>query len=338
MSSTMWAVLAVATLIFGISSCEAAVLSGHGLIVVEPRGTGCATTETRASAIPNWKQSMRRRSRAGHRSSTLEQSDGTVASHASQCGGSHDVATSRISTARALNDDSDMSVDRLGRLVVTPLWASAKGRVNQLEKSTSRMISDAWDAVRSMRGVEESSLLQDQEQQHERQQSPQLYPRRPFGWLPRLRTHTYESTVIGSGGQQQQQEEGDKEQRARELLGTAKTSRGGGGAGTISLNFSEAMFAGAVSRSIAQTFMQPMNVIKTLLQGRETSSQLSQLSFKLLTRGAGAQFLMSLPHGAFNFATLEVCVIYAHRPSSPSDCLLRTFLTCLKKNTCSSSI
>lgn len=55
--------------------------------------------------------------------------------------------------------------------------------------------------------------------------------------------------------------------------------------------------------------MQPANVVKTLLQGRGTASQLSELSFKLLTRGAGAQFVMSLPHGAFNYATLEVGVI-----------------------------
>lgn len=87
-------------------------------------------------------------------------------------------------------------------------------------------------------------------------------------------------------------------------LGTAKSSRGGGG--SVSLTFGEAMFAGAISRSIAQTCMQPANVVKTLLQGRGTSQQLSNLSFKLLTRGAGAQFVMSLPHGACNFATLEV--------------------------------
>ena len=35
-------------------------------------------------------------------------------------------------------------------------------------------------------------------------------------------------------------------------LGAAKSSRGGGGAGAVSLSFREAMFAGAVSRSIAQ--------------------------------------------------------------------------------------
>lgn len=59
--------------------------------------------------------------------------------------------------------------------------------------------------------------------------------------------------------------------------------------------------------TVLQTCMQPANVVKTLLQGRGTASQLSNLSFKLLTRGAGAQFVMSLPHGAFNYATLEVC-------------------------------
>lgn len=96
------------------------------------------------------------------------------------------------------------------------------------------------------------------------------------------------------------------ESESERSLGAAKSSRGGSAA--ISLSFKEAMFAGAVSRSIAQTCMQPANVVKTLLQGRGTSSQLSNLSFKLLTRGAGAQFVMSMPHGAFNFATLEVSV------------------------------
>lgn len=101
-------------------------------------------------------------------------------------------------------------------------------------------------------------------------------------------------------------------------LGTAKSSRGG--ASAVSLSFTEAMVAGAVSRSIAQTCMQPANVVKTLLQGRGTASQLSNLSFKLLTRGAGAQFLLSMPHGAFNFATLEVplSVSYTHDLTSSS--------------------
>ncbi|CAM9492814.1 unnamed protein product [Phaeothamnion confervicola] len=74
------------------------------------------------------------------------------------------------------------------------------------------------------------------------------------------------------------------------------------------------MFAGALSRSIAQTAMQPANVIKTLLQGKNTAVQLNSLSWRswrVLTRGAGAQFVLSLPHGAFNFATLEAVRGYA---------------------------
>ncbi|CAM9456039.1 unnamed protein product, partial [Scytosiphon promiscuus] len=83
----------------------------------------------------------------------------------------------------------------------------------------------------------------------------------------------------------------------------AQRSRGGG---EVHLNFREALMAGAVSRSIAHTCVHPAIVVKTLMQGRGTSSQLSNLSLKLLRRGAGAQFIMSLPHGAFNYATLEV--------------------------------
>jgi len=70
-----------------------------------------------------------------------------------------------------------------------------------------------------------------------------------------------------------------------------------------------ALVAGAVSRSIAHTIVHPAIVVKTLLQGRGTASQLKNVSLKLLTRGSGAQFFMSLPHGAFNYATLEVGVL-----------------------------
>lgn len=103
-------------------------------------------------------------------------------------------------------------------------------------------------------------------------------------------------------------DEKESTSKRRGSLRTAKESRGGAAAAAaqVSLSFKQAMFAGAVSRSIAQTCMQPANVVKTLLQGRGTSKQLSKMSFSLLTRGAGAQFIMSLPHGAFNYATLEV--------------------------------
>ncbi|GMI33313.1 hypothetical protein TrCOL_g2971 [Triparma columacea] len=73
------------------------------------------------------------------------------------------------------------------------------------------------------------------------------------------------------------------------------------------------MICGAISRSTAQTIMHPANTMKTILQqAPSTSAKLtfSQLmrprNFKMLTRGAGAQWLLSVPHGACNFAVLEL--------------------------------
>ena len=92
-------------------------------------------------------------------------------------------------------------------------------------------------------------------------------------------------------------EEGVEEiaRKRRGSLPSVEKSRDGAGHASC-LTFKQAMFAGAVSRSIAQTCMQPANVVKTLLQGRGTSKQLSNLSFSLLTRGAGAQFTMYVSH------------------------------------------
>lgn len=81
------------------------------------------------------------------------------------------------------------------------------------------------------------------------------------------------------------------------------------------LHFWENMVCGAASRSIAQTVMHPANTMKTILQSqrgvpaseRMTIAALAKPSnVKLLTRGAGAQFLLSVPHGAVNFAVLEL--------------------------------
>lgn len=79
------------------------------------------------------------------------------------------------------------------------------------------------------------------------------------------------------------------------------------------LSFWENMICGAVSRSVAQTIMHPANTMKTILQSRSsigpdrlTVMQLTRpKNFKLLTRGAGAQFILSLPTGAVNFSVLE---------------------------------
>ncbi|EWM25692.1 s-adenosylmethionine mitochondrial carrier protein [Nannochloropsis gaditana] len=70
------------------------------------------------------------------------------------------------------------------------------------------------------------------------------------------------------------------------------------------LTFWGNMLAGAVSRSCAQTAMHPANVVKTLLQTKG-AGELANLNVQILTRGAGAQFALSLPHGALAFAVLE---------------------------------
>eukprot|EP00546_Thalassionema_frauenfeldii_P009579 CAMPEP_0178909852 /NCGR_PEP_ID=MMETSP0786-20121207/8769_1 /TAXON_ID=186022 /ORGANISM="Thalassionema frauenfeldii, Strain CCMP 1798" /LENGTH=385 /DNA_ID=CAMNT_0020582033 /DNA_START=418 /DNA_END=1575 /DNA_ORIENTATION=- len=75
------------------------------------------------------------------------------------------------------------------------------------------------------------------------------------------------------------------------------------------LVFWENMVCGAISRSVAQTIMHPANTMKTMLQSRmETDSfgkLMSPSNFHRLTIGAGANFVLSLPHGAVNFAVLE---------------------------------
>ena len=80
------------------------------------------------------------------------------------------------------------------------------------------------------------------------------------------------------------------------------------------LHFWEAMICGAISRSAAQTIMHPANTMKTILQSSRSvpgKAPLTIASFakwenaRHLTRGAGAQLLLSIPHGAVNFAVLE---------------------------------
>ncbi|CAM9151879.1 unnamed protein product [Ectocarpus sp. 13 AM-2016] len=71
------------------------------------------------------------------------------------------------------------------------------------------------------------------------------------------------------------------------------------------LTFWGCMVAGAVSRSVAQTSLHPANVIKTLLQTKGSFRAILPLTWTTLSRGAGAQFLLSLPNGALHFAVLE---------------------------------
>ena len=64
------------------------------------------------------------------------------------------------------------------------------------------------------------------------------------------------------------------------------------------------MLAGAVARSAASTAVHPLNVVKTMLQTKD--GKMPAFSWEVLSRGAGSQFIMSIPHGAINFAVTEV--------------------------------
>ena len=121
---------------------------------------------------------------------------------------------------------------------------------------------------------------------------------------------TNQSPVTSSYQQQQQ-----PSSKASSVLATTE-QRGGAKAAVASvtqspLNFWENMVCGAVSRSVAQTVMHPANTMKTILQSQRGSSReayatlLLPSNFRRLTQGAGANFLLSVPHGAVNFAVLE---------------------------------
>lgn len=74
------------------------------------------------------------------------------------------------------------------------------------------------------------------------------------------------------------------------------------------LFFWENMVSGAVSRTVAQTIMHPANCMKTMLQNTNDVSFRDLCRphmFRRLTVGAGANFILSIPHGAVNFAVLE---------------------------------
>jgi hypothetical protein len=71
------------------------------------------------------------------------------------------------------------------------------------------------------------------------------------------------------------------------------------------------------SFSVAQVAVHPMNTMKTILQNSHYAASYDHIqkvtfqtlarpsNWRLLTRGAGAQLILSLPHGAINYAVLE---------------------------------
>jgi hypothetical protein len=89
---------------------------------------------------------------------------------------------------------------------------------------------------------------------------------------------------------------------------TASAVGTGAVAVTDQLTYMQTMTAGALSRTMAQTLMHPANTYKTLLQIRgsgKAGGVLSKLTPERLLRGVDAQFIMSLPHGAFYFFVID---------------------------------
>lgn len=109
-----------------------------------------------------------------------------------------------------------------------------------------------------------------------------------------------------------QRKESKKEQRQQQQSSTAPLSLSFKKAAPgRPLVFWENMICGAVSRSVAQTIMHPANTLKTLLQQSNAPPMSSYLKqpvqqLPVLFRGAGANFILSVPHGAINFAVLEL--------------------------------
>lgn len=69
------------------------------------------------------------------------------------------------------------------------------------------------------------------------------------------------------------------------------------------LTFYGLMLAGAIARSISATAVHPLNVIKIMLQTK--NGKMPEFKWSILSRGAGSQFIMSVPHGALNFVVTE---------------------------------
>eukprot|EP01031_Cornospumella_fuschlensis_P025059 gene25059-30267_t len=91
------------------------------------------------------------------------------------------------------------------------------------------------------------------------------------------------------------------------------------------LSYLQTMTAGAVSRTMAQTLLHPAHTYKTLLQLRPSSpTSLAPSTFSTplspslnpslsrLLRGVDAQFVLSLPHGAFHFFVIDFVKQHLH--------------------------
>ncbi|KAJ1402034.1 mitochondrial carrier domain-containing protein, partial [Ochromonadaceae sp. CCMP2298] len=76
------------------------------------------------------------------------------------------------------------------------------------------------------------------------------------------------------------------------------------------------MLAGAVARSASATAVHPLNVIKTLLQTK--GGTMPAMKWSVLSRGAGSQLIMSIPHGALSFVVTETTKVWMARVTQNS--------------------
>ena len=109
----------------------------------------------------------------------------------------------------------------------------------------------------------------------------------------------------------------------RAFAAAGTVARGGGGvdhvvpgpgAAPTALTLRQHALAGALARAIAQSAVHPLNVCKTVLQshggyealrGGVSGGLFAASTLGFLTRGMGAQALLSLPNGAINFCAME---------------------------------
>ena len=68
------------------------------------------------------------------------------------------------------------------------------------------------------------------------------------------------------------------------------------------MQFSERLIAGAGARGVAQTFLHPIDVMRTRLQAKGVTMSLKP---EIFVKGVAPQFLLAFPAGAIQFAAFE---------------------------------